>query len=274
MKKVIACIDGSPASAAVCDAGAWAACTLRGQLSFAVPSDACSGLLDNSGLAIDLANPRGDGLPFDPGAAEDRQARLLSAYATVLLEAAQVRVGPRAQVARDPAPSVQSVARIARRARDAQLVVMPQDMVMSGGALYAALSCPVLAVPARTPTAWQGVVVAFDGRISGRRMIDRLADFPLLRGRPVHVVMAAASTETTRLELAWAVERIRTACPVESADLLPGQPADAIRAFVAQRGSQLLVLGGYHHATCLPGRIGHTMNALLQLPDAAALVLR
>lgn len=273
MNKVIACIDGSPATAAVCDAGAWAARTLHGQLSFAVPSDT-GALLDNAGLAFELVRPRGDQTPSDRTAAEERQGRLLSAYAMVLVEAAQVRVGPEAQVARDLVPAVQSVARMARRSRDAQLVVMPQDMAVPGSALFAALSCPVLAVGADAPAAWEGVVVAFDGRTSGRRMIDRLIDFPLLRGRSVRVVMAAPSNVATRLELAWAVDRIRSAYCVEAADLLPGTPVDAIRTFMAQGGPQLLVLGGYHDATCVPGGIGRTMNELLRFPDTAALVLR
>lgn len=205
------------------------------------------------------------------------------AYAGALLEAALVRVGPDALLADRNAHMVEPVAQIAQRARDAQPVVLPRAMLLpdesvggdpAPGGLCSALACSLLAVDPETRRPGNGAVVAFDGRMSGRRMIERLVDFPPLRGKRVRVVMASPSTIVTRLELAWAVDRIRTACSVETVELLPGRSADAIPAFVQRHEANLLVLGRHHHATGLHAQIGRTMYELLRLRGAATLVVR
>lgn len=132
---------------------------------------------------------------------------------------------------------------------------------------------PVLAVPPRF-TAPTRVLFAFDGSGVTRRGVDTIAGSALLKGLPVHLLMAGrAPAQGTRL-LDAARQTLQAAGLDTQAQVRPGDPEAVVSEAIRTQGFDLLVMGAYSHSPWRSLFLGSRTTDLLRAASVPVLLLR
>lgn len=283
MSEVMACVDGSVFSAAVCDYAAWAAPRMGAPLSLLHVLDPAQlpGPLDYTGT-------------FDPSA---RQA-LLGEYAAV--------DEPGARIARQQGERMLGSARdrmIAAGCEPARLRQRPGELLDCLTELQDRISLLVMgrqgeaggepgerigshiepvirAIPRHilvTGKAFivpRGFLLGFDGGPAADALLDQAADCPLLRGLEGHLLMVGADSAANRDQLEAARERLAHAGLSVRSALRQGDPATTLADYQRDQGLSLLVMGAYSHSRLRQWLAGSTTRGLLQVSPGALLILR
>lgn len=164
------------------------------------------------------------------------------------------------------------------RARSADLVVLGQSDPQAHGPLTALdfpeqvllhAGRPVLVVPkaGEFETVGQRVLIGWNpARETTRAIADAL---PLLRkARHVHLLMVDPGHDpegTTRQQLAWAQAWLQRHGVIAACEVIgsPAEPGLALLSEAADRGADLLVMGGYGHARATEFIFGGTTRTVL-----------
>lgn len=280
--RVLACIDGSAETETVCDYAAWSARALDGVVEFAVAADASPAVLGTAGFGTEGRRMAQHALLNELSGLERRRRELVTAYGRDLVEAAQKHIGPGAAVVRGQL-RIDVLSRIVRHTGDARLLVLSRELLLqqncadseaAPGCHLAAAGCSMLVVDAGAWSPPAHVAVAFDGRITGRSMIEKLVQLPLYRALRVSLVMAVPSTPGMREQASWATSQLAGAGRLDRVELLPGSPAEVITRFLQNTGADLLVLGSYHYGSLRQNVVGSTMQHLLRWQQTPTLVIR
>jgi nucleotide-binding universal stress UspA family protein len=135
------------------------------------------------------------------------------------------------------------------------------------------LKCPILTVNQAFSTPQQ-IMLAYDGTAATRKGVEMMAQSPLFRGLPLHVIMAGAAEKETPKKLEWAVSTLTHAGFEVQSAFIPGEPHAIIRAEIKARNIDMLLMGAYTHSPLRALILGSRTSALLRAIDIPCLLMR
>jgi len=280
---VLACIDGSPYTPAVCDAAAWAALMLDTPLTFLH-------LLDKPQQPpqTDLSGNIGFGsretLLEELAALDEKRGKLAQERGRLILTAARER----ARTAGIAEPEGMKrhgglVETLTEMEESIRLLVLGKRGEASAIAsdhlgsrlerVIRAMRRPILVTTAEFQPPRQ-VMLAFDGSATTRKGVEMVAASPLFRGLPCHLVMAGTDTAETRAQLAEARQTLEAAGFEAPAAILPGEAEKVLSTYQKENGIDLMIMGAYGHSRIRQLLIGSTTTAMLRKSDISMLLLR
>lgn len=281
MSQVIACIDGSRITSAVCDYAAWASRQLEAPLNFLhvlgrseypVPADLSGniGLGSREHLLQELAE------------LDEKRSKVALEQGRLMLDAAKARAV--ADGVTSPITSRQRhgelVDTLLELESDIRLLVMGRQGDSAGEHIGShlenvvrTLHRPILVIPADY-TAPRRILVAFDGSATTRKAVEMVAASPLFRGLPCHVVMVGADKPEAHEQLDWARTTLEQAGFEVTANLRAGQVEDVLCAYRTEHAIDLIVMGAYGHSKIREFLVGSTTTKLIRQAKIPLLLLR
>ncbi len=283
MTHVMACIDGSPQAAAVCDCSAWASKRLDAPLTLLH-------VLDRQQYPVsgDLSGIIGLGsrefLLQELATLDEKRAKLALEEGRMMLDSARQRAIS-AGVAQPECR--QRHGDLVESLRDLQdetrLLVIGRQGEDSGDAIQhigsqlenviRTMQRPILVAPGDF-SAPQSVMLAFDGSATSRKGVEMLAGSPLFKGMPIHLVMVAADTADNQALLENARGVLTTAGFNVEIAIRAGEVEPTLHAYQAEHGIDLLVMGAYGHSRIRQFFVGSTTTNMIRTTSTPLLLLR
>ena len=160
---------------------------------------------------------------------------------------------------------------LGRRGRSAEAT--QRDLGRNVENTVRSLRRPILAVtePFSPP---QNIMVAFDGGMTTRRGIERIATSPLFRDMPIHILMSGKKRADASRQLDWAEQRLSSAGFSTTVELLPGDAERVIGQAILDRQINILVMGAYNHSPLRSALFGSKTSDLLRTSRIPTLLLR
>ncbi|WP_332823313.1 universal stress protein [Stutzerimonas kunmingensis] len=283
MTHVMACIDGSPQAAAVCDCSAWASKRLDAPLTLLH-------VLDRQQYPVsgDLSGIIGLGsrefLLQELATLDEKRAKLALEEGRMMLDSARQRAIS-AGVAQPECR--QRHGDLVESLRDLQdetrLLVIGRQGEDSGDAIQhigsqlenviRTMQRPILVAP-NDFSAPQSVMLAFDGSATSRKGVEMLAGSPLFKGMPIHLVMVAADTADNQAQLENARGVLTAAGFNVEIAIRAGEVEPTLHAYQAEHGINLLVMGAYGHSRIRQFFVGSTTTNMIRTTSTPLLLLR
>lgn len=278
-QQIIACIDGSSATTAVCDCAAWAGERLAMPVTLlhtlARPSQGGAGDLSGS-----LGPDSREQLLAELAALDAKRARLDLEQGRLLLNAARQRLEyqglKQVQICQRHGSLVET---LAEQEASARLVVLGRQGSESQHQLAAigsqlesvirTLHRPILV----TQSGFQAprrALLAYDGSPTASKALQMVAASPLLRGVECHLVMIGDDERPLREAgalLTQAGFQVTTA-------LLGGEVESALIRYVEDHQMELLVMGAYGHSRIRQFLVGSHTTQMLHKSRIPMLLLR
>jgi nucleotide-binding universal stress UspA family protein len=280
---VLACIDGSSYSPAVCDAAAWVVHRLDVKLTFLhvlhkkqeVPQTDLSGSIGlgaRESLLEELA-----ALDEKRGKLAQQQGRQILAAATERARHAGVadpegmqRHGGLVETLLELESGIRFLV-LGKRGEAADIA--SEHLGSHLERVVRTMKCSTL-VTTEAFQPPQRVMLAFDGSTTARKVVDRIASSPLLTGLPCHLVMVGAETAESRAKLDQARQTLEQAGFEAPAMILPGEPESVLSQYQKENQIDLLIMGAYGHSRIRQLLIGSTTTAMLRKSEIPVLLLR
>ncbi|MEL0167760.1 MAG: universal stress protein [Pseudomonadaceae bacterium] len=281
--RVLACIDGSAASEAVCDCAAWASLRLGAPLALLHVLEPAAGA-----APTDLSGSIGLGsrehLLSELAELDERRARLLREQGKLMLDAAAARV--RADGVAEPTLRQRHgglVDTLHELEGEVRLLVMGRQGEAGGSAasqvgsqlesVIRTLHRPVLITTGeyRAP---QRVLIAFDNSPSVRKGLDLLMQSPLLADASIHLLLVGADTADTRQVMEAARKRLEEEGFAATAEIRAGDVEETLLLCRREREMDLIVMGAYGHSRIRQFFVGSTTTSMLRRTDCPLLLLR
>ena len=283
MTQVLACIDGSPQAAAVCDCAAWASRQLDAPLTLLHVLDQ-----QRYPMSGDLSGIIGLGsrefLLEELASLDEKRSKLALEEGRMMLDSARQRVitagVAQPDVRQRHGDLVESLRQLEPETR--LLVIGKQgedsgnDLQLIGSQLESVIRTmqrPILVTPASfsVPTS---VMLAFDGSATSRKGIEMLASSPLFRGIPIHLVMVGEDTPANRAPLQGAADALQAAGFEVHVAIRAGDVEPTLHAYQAEQGIGLLVMGAYGHSRIRQFLVGSTTTSMIRTTTTPLLLLR
>jgi len=279
----MACIDGSPQAAAVCDCSAWASKRLDAPLTLLH-------VLDRQQYPVsgDLSGIIGLGsrefLLQELATLDEKRAKLALEEGRMMLDSARQRAIS-AGVAQPECR--QRHGDLVESLRDLQdetrLLVIGRQGEDSGDAIQhigsqlenviRTMQRPILVAPGDFNEP-QSVMLAFDGSATSRKGVEMLAGSPLFKGMPIHLVMVAADTADNQAQLENARGVLTAAGFNVEIAIRAGEVEPTLHAYQAEHGIDLLVMGAYGHSRIRQFFVGSTTTNMIRTTSTPLLLLR
>lgn len=283
MTQVIACIDGSAASTAVCDYSAWAAFQLDAPLVLLHVLDGDHFPI-NSNMTGNIGLGSREQLLEELAELDAQRAKIALKQGNMMLEAAEQRAR------QDGVTNVQIRQRHGELAdalhdleADTRLAVLglhgessSDDNQHIGSQLETVIRTlhrPILLTP-HNFKAPKSAMLAFDGSATTRKGVEMLAKSPLFKRMPVHVVMVDADTSDNWEKLKWAEKALKDAGHEAHIALRAGDVEPALHAYQAEHNIDIMVMGAYGHSRIRQFLVGSTTSSMLQASTTPLLILR
>lgn len=282
MSHVIACIDGSAAADSICDHAAWAAGRLNAPLMLLHVLDEAQ-YPSETNLSGNLGLGARETLLTELADLDAKRNRLALEQGKATLEAA------RAKVAADgvPDPVLRQrhgnlVEALKSLDDDTRLLVIGKQGVKHGGAepsggevgdnverVVRTIHKPVLITVGefREP---KSVMLAFDNSASTRTGVRLLADSPLFKGTPCHLVKVNGDDEG----LDWAIQCLENSGHTVVTARLEGEVESALHRYQEEQSIDLIVMGAYGHSRIRELLIGSTTDRMIRNARVPHLILR
>lgn len=280
MPNVIACIDGTAVSTAVCDYAAWASQQLEAPLEFLHVLEkseypAQSNLSGNIGLGSREA------LLAELADLDEQRARLALEQGKLMLEAAVQRaIGqgiPNPATRQRHGSLVETLAEMEASIRLLVLGKHDEHLGVHIGSrlenVVRTLHRPTLITTAEFKTP-RRIMLAFDGSATTRKGVEMVAASPLFRGLPCHLVMVGADSDAQRASLAWARTTLENAGFDAPARIVQGEVERALCDYRAANDIDLLVMGAYGHSVIRRFLVGSTTTTVIRNASVPVLLLR
>ncbi len=283
MNQVMACIDGSPQAAAVCDCAAWASQQLDAPLTLLHVLDQQQYPATGSLSGIIGLGSR-EYLLEELAALDEKRSKLALEEGRMMLDAARQRVIT-AGVAQ---PEVRQrhgdlVETLRDLESDTRLLVIGKqgedsgtDLQLIGSQLESVIRTlhrPILVTPASfsVPTS---VMLAFDGSATTRKGVELLAASPLFKGIALHLVMVGEDTAEHRALLEAGRDALVAAGFEVHIAIRGGDVEPALHAYQAEHQVGLLVMGAYGHSRIRQFLVGSTTTQMIRSTTTPLLLLR
>jgi nucleotide-binding universal stress UspA family protein len=284
MKKlVLACIDGSSYTPAVCDAAVWASQRLDAPLKFLHVLHR-----KQEASSTDLSGSIGLGaretLLEELATLDEKRGKLAMERGQQLLSLAKDRAraagNETAEGCQRHGGLVETLTELQEGIR---LLVLGQRGEAASVAsehlgshlerVVRAMQRPILVTPAEFRVPKQ-VMLAFDGSPTTRKGVDMVAASPLLRGLPCHLVMAGTDTAEKRAKLEQARKTLEDAGIEAPTAIVPGDSEIVLRQYQQDNDIDLIIMGAYGHSRIRRLLIGSTTTAMLRQSVVPILLLR
>lgn len=283
MTNVMACIDNSQSSLAVCDYAAWASQQIHAPLTLLHVLDE-----EKYPAAVDLSGNIGLGsrehLLEELATLDAQRARLALEQGQHMLEAA----GERTVIFGAAYPDLKQrhghlVESLSDLQDDIRLLVIgrpgegsTRDTRTLGSQIETVVRTihrPILITASRYKKP-EKVMIAFDGSTTAFKTVQMLAASQLCESLPIHLVMVEVNSEANREALARAVSVLLTAGFDVEAQIRQGEVEAALHVYQAEHGIDLLVMGAYGHSRIRRFLVGSTTTTMLRTVTMPILLLR
>ncbi|MDX1392415.1 MAG: universal stress protein, partial [Rheinheimera sp.] len=118
------------------------------------------------------------------------------------------------------------------------------------------------------------IMLAYDGSDTAHKGLQMLATSPLVRGLPVHLVMAGADVEAAQVQMASAAQILRDAGFDTKTAIVAGEPETVLHQYQQQHVIDLMVMGAYGHSRIRQFIVGSTTTAMICNAKCSLLILR
>ncbi|NLC36774.1 MAG: universal stress protein [Alcaligenaceae bacterium] len=279
MNNVTACLDGASYTKSVCDYAIWAARRLNAPLEFLHVLTRQSDVKTDASGSIGLGAQ--ESLLQELADLDERRSIIAREHGSQLLDGArqfalqagisQVSTRQRHGELTDTLVALEPDTRLyvlGQHDQDAK----PKRFLLDHNLESAVrtLHRPIL-VANSTFTEPSRCMIAFDASATGRKMIEMVADSPLLRGTECQIVTVGNAAQEA---LQWASEKLTAAGLQVTTHPLDGEPAAAMRNHARQNGIELIIMGAYGHSRIRHLIVGSTTTTILRESQVPVLVLR
>lgn len=283
MNNVLACIDGSPQAAAVCDCAAWASLQLDAPLTLLHVLDQ-----QQYPAAGNLSGIIGLGsreyLLEELAALDEKRSKLALEEGRMMLDSAKQRVVTAGVMQPDVRQRNGDLVESLRELEsDTRLLVIGKqgedsgtDLQLIGSQLESVIRTlhrPILVTPASFSVP-NSVMLAFDGSATTRKGVEMLASSPLFKGIPIHLVMVGEDTGDSRALLESARDALTAAGFEVHIAIRAGEVGPTLHAYQAEHGIGLLVMGAYGHSRIRQFLVGSTTTSMIRSTTTPLLLLR
>lgn len=282
-KKVLACIDASPYAEAVCDYAVWAAKKLDVAMSVVHVLDKAlhTQTPDLSG-SIGLGSQ--ELLLQQLAELDEKHSKLAMQRGRSILEAAKARAEQAGVKAIDEClRHGQLVETLTELQQETRLLVMGKRGFSSAEAhghmglhverVIRSLHNPIL-LTQQSYKAPQRIMLAYDGSATALKGLEMLAGSPLVRGLPVHLVMAGADTEAAQAKMNSGAQILRSAGFDTKVAIVAGEPETVLHQYQQEQVIDLMVMGAYGHSRIRQFIVGSTTTAMICKAKCSLLILR
>jgi nucleotide-binding universal stress UspA family protein len=283
MTQVLACIDGSLSSPAVCDYAVWASQRLGAPLTLLHVLDHKQ-YPPRSDLSGNIALGSREQLLQELAELDERRSKLALEQGRLALEAAKERAQ------RDGVASPQLrqrhgdlVGSLRELQGEIRLLVIGRQGETSDAvsqllgsqleSVIRTLHRPILVTPGQFQ-APRSLMLAYDGSATCDKGVDLLAASPLFKGLPIHVVMVGADSDAARAQLEQAKQRLVAGGHDVQLAIRAGEVEPTLHDYQAEQGIDLLVMGAYGHSRIRQFLVGSTTSHMLQTSTSPLLLLR
>lgn len=236
MTDIIACLDGSPSAAAVCDYAAWAAKTLS--------------------MSLQLLHITEDD---DPLAREQgrwilEQGRDRAILAGIEHPHLHQLYGDRSDL-------------LSKLEKHIHLLVLGRsgEHKLAGhlGSLIRNVHQPILVVPEhyREP---ESLLLAYDGSPTSQRCVDLLASSDLLSNLALHILWVATETPQRRTELEEIEQRMASTGREARLSIRSGEVEETLQRYLDEHAIDMLIMGTYGQSRLRELLLGSTTRHMLQ----------
>lgn len=118
------------------------------------------------------------------------------------------------------------------------------------------------------------IMIAYDHSATAEKAVDMVANSPLFRGIPVHVVMVAAETNDHQAQLESAAAKLQKQDFAVSTALIAGDVEASLLAYADEHNMDAMVMGAYGHSRIREFFVGSHTNKLLRSTKIPLLLLR
>jgi nucleotide-binding universal stress UspA family protein len=283
MTQVLACIDGSLSSPAVCDYAAWASLRLGAPLTLLHVLDHKQ-YPPRSDLSGNIALGSREQLLQELAELDERRSKLGLEQGRLALEAARERA-QRDGVANpqlrqrhgdlvDSLRALEGEIRLLVIGRQGETSDAVSQLVGSQlESVIRTLHRPILVSPGqfRVP---RSLMLAYDGSATCDKGVDLLAASPLFQGLPIHVVMVGADSDAARAQLQQAERRLVAGGHQVQLAIRAGEVEPSLHDYQTEQDIDLLVMGAYGHSRIRQFLVGSTTSHMLQTSVSPLLLLR
>lgn len=282
MSEVLACIDGSTATPAVCDCAVWASQRLQTSLTFLHVVDQTQ-YPQRSDLSGIIGLGTREHLLEELACVDQQHSKQVLEQSNQILEAAQAR----AVQAGVSAPLIRQghcnlVKSLGALEDSIRLLVLARHSATNDNVaehvgsqllnVVRTLQRPTL-ITCGDFIAPQNYLFAYDGSFTARKALQMVASSPLLAGLPCHLLMVGSDEAACKVLLNEAAEVIK---PSASEVTIIWREADiepSIRAYQLQQKIDLLVMGAYGHSRIHQLLLGSTTSQLIASSTSPLLIL-
>ncbi|MEJ2691776.1 MAG: universal stress protein [Candidatus Thiodiazotropha sp.] len=280
MKKVIACIDGTEVSEAVCDYSAWASLRMDAPLEFLHVLEK-SEYPEQANLSGNIGLGSREALLNELATLDEKRAKLALEQGKLMLEAAKLRairdcVGYPTSVQRHG----NLVETLVEMEESIRLLVLGKHNEHLGPHVGSRLENvvrtmhqPILITTAEyTPP--QSVMLAFDGSATTRKGVKMVANSPLFQNIPCHLVMVGDDTEFNREQLHWAGTTLEKAGFFAPTTLSTGDVEKVLCDYHTSHDIDMLIMGAYGHTVVRRFLVGSITTNVILHTSVPVLLLR
>lgn len=280
MSHVIACIDGTEVTSAVCDYSVWASQKLSAPLEFLHVLDK-SEYPTESNLSGNIGLGSRESLLDELAALDEKRGKLAMEQGRILLEAAKQRALD------NQIENPQSIQRhgslvetLVEMEENCRLLVMGKhDHNLNehiGSRLenvVRTIHRPILITTQQYQTPSK-IMIAFDASTTTRKGIEMIASSPLFKGLPCHIVMVGQDSESNHKQLNWAKQTLAEHGFEASTAIINGEIETVLCDYRAKNKIDLLIMGAYGHSVVRRFLVGSTTTNVIRNAAIPVLLLR
>ncbi len=277
---VVACIDGSKNTNAICDMAAWAALAMQAPLELLHVLDKSDypakadysgniGLGSRSSLLDELSS------------LDEKRGKLALEQGRLMLEEAKARAikeGVAKPITRQRhGIFIETLAEMEERIRLLVLGKHEENLKDHVGSrlesVVRTMHRPIL-ITTSIFTPPKRVMLAFDGSKTTRRGVEMVAQSPMFKGLPCHLVMVGEDNRTNHIELDWAKNVLEKADFETPASIIEGDVETVLCDYRAAQEIDMLIMGAYGHSTIRRFLVGSTTTNVIRNASVPVLLLR
>lgn len=280
---VVACIDGSRSTEAVCDYAAWASKQMQAPLVLLHVLE-LSHYPDERNLSGNIGLGSREYLLKELADLDEKRAKLMREQGRLMLEAAVERAravgvvepvsrqrhGALVETLKDLEDEIRLLV-IGRQGEEGDSV--GQHVGSHLESTVRTMHRPVLVTAGafRQP---KSIMLAFDNGPSTRKGVEMIADSPLFRGLPVHLVMVGADTNDAWESINAAKQRLEKAGFEVHASIRAGDVEKVLLDYEEEQDIDMIVMGAYGHSRIRQFFVGSTTTQILARTSRPLLLLR
>lgn len=283
MTQVMACIDGSQSTTAVCDYAAWASQRLQAPLTLLHVLDELQ-YPNTTDLSGSIGLGSREHLLDELAQLDQQRHKLAMEQGRLMLDAARERVHADgvepAQLRQRHGDLVDCLHELET---DIRLLVIGRQGKTSDSLsqlvgshlenVIRTLHRPIL-VSCAEFKAPQSYMLAYDGSPTAQKSLQMIADSPLLKGLPAHLVMVGADTADHWEQLKSAERQLQGSASEVHLSICAGEVEPTLHQYQTDHEIDLLAMGAYGHSRIRQFLVGSTTTALLRTSTTALLILR